>query len=139
MSESVQEVLEAAVTDPETETDTALMRHLVDDERDIEPEDLTYEDWIRPMELTTGRICLKIWPPWVDELPDRLAEPDDHALYFRRTDEGQIERAPPDEHGRSTMSDMHFAPTISAQLPNVEPVLFENTPFADRDQEADSL
>ena len=134
MSESVVDVLEAAVTDPDADVDTALMRHLVDEEADIGPEDLTYEDWIRPMELTDGRICLKIWPSWVDAFGG--IEPDDQALYFRRTEDGKIERAPPDEYGRSTMSDMHFAPTISAHLPNVEPVLREETPFADPDMEA---
>jgi len=129
MSETVADVLEAAVTDPDAEVDTAFMRHLVDEESDIGPVDLTYEDWIRPMELTDSRICLKIWPSWVDEFPE--IEPDDRGLYFRRTEEEAIERAPPDEHGRSTMTDMHFAPTISAHLPNVEPVLREETPFAD--------
>ena len=131
MSETVADVLKAAVTDPDAEVDTAFMRHLVDDESDIGSEDLTYEDWILPMELTEGRVCLKIWPSWVDVFDE--IEPDDRALYFRRTEEGAIERAPPDEHGRSTMTDMHFAPTISAHLPNVEPVLRESTPFAEND------
>lgn len=134
MTETVADVIKAAVTDPDAEVDTALMRHLVADEADVEPEELAYEDWILPMELTDGRVVLKIWPTWVDDLPE--AEPDDHALYFRRTEEGLIERAPPDEYGRSTMSDMHFAPTISAHLPNIEPVLREETPFADLDMEA---
>ena len=31
---------------------------------------------------------------------------------------------------------LHFAPTLSAHLPNDEPVLREETPFADRDMEA---
>jgi len=134
MSETVADVIEGAVTDSDAEADAALMRHLVDEETDIGPEELTYEDWIRPMELTDGRICLKIWPFWVDAFPS--IKPDDKALYFRRTEDGKIERAPPDEYGRSTMTDMHFAPTISAHLPNVELVLREETPFADPDMEA---
>lgn len=125
----VQDVLDEAVTDPDADVDTAFMRHLLDANSGVGPEDLNYEDWVLPMEVTGGRVCLKIWPSWVDEFPE--INPDDRALYFRRTENGLIERGPPDEHGRSTMTDMHFAPTIEVHLPNVEPVLLEDTWFAE--------
>jgi hypothetical protein len=129
--ETVGAVLEEAATNPDVEADTAYIRHLVDEKADVGLEDLAHEDWILPMEHTGGRTVLKIWPTWVGDFPE--AEPDDHAHHLRPTGEGRIKRAPPDEYGRSTMMDMHFAPTTSAHLPNVEPVPRENTPFAESD------
>lgn len=131
----VKQVLDEAVTDPDANVDTVFMRHLISDESQIGPEDLSHEDWVLPMELTGGRVCLKIWPGWVDQFPE--IDPDDRALYFRRTEDGLIERGPPDEHGRATMTDMHFAPTIEAHLPNVEPVLLEDTWFAEEGRSDD--
>lgn len=54
---------------------------------DLDPDQLTFEDWVRPMKLTGGRVCLEIrhgdsepaWAQWTPnglEVRDRDRTPD---------------------------------------------------------------
>lgn len=84
----------------------------------IEPDDLTYEDWVRPMKLTGGRVCLRLdLPGW-----------DADVFVSRRGDGMLIETADTDEFAPFPTNPTALKNDIE-KADTVEPVLREDTPF----------
>lgn len=85
-------------------------------------EALTYEDWVRPLKLTGGRVCLRASTPVVD-------------IYTRRRSDGVLETTAVDvlgnEVGRHTISPQDLKQALRFNPP--EPVLRADTPFGGDD------
>lgn len=106
--------------------DTAHARHLL--VGDLSREHLDYGDWIAALRWSDGRVCIAIEAWWAEHFES--VDADDTRLYFRLIEEDGdelIERAPPDEYGRSTMTRMHFQPTLAHHLDRAKLVLVEDS------------
>lgn len=119
-AERREQVADAIAKNP----DTAMARHML--VGDIPRERLAYEDWMAALEWSDPEVCIAIEAWWAEHFDDVDAE--DTRLYFRRLENGMIERAPPDGYGRQTMTHMHFAPTLGRHQERAELVLRSEIP-----------
>jgi hypothetical protein len=87
-----------------------------------DPHDLSYEDWVQPMKLTGGRVCLRISYPdnGIDEILYRAKS---GVMKVQSVHGGPVDDAVP------TWS----KDVLLADETDITPVLRENTPFAEDD------
>ena len=105
-------------TDPDTDVETAFMRHLVSETHPMHQDTLSYEDWVLPMKLSGGRICLRL--EWKDV-----------CWYVRRDGFGRIKASDdstPEEYDYKGLRSALDDPDV-----DVTPVLLEDTPFSKDD------
>jgi len=90
-----------------------------------DPEELTYEDWVRPLKLTGGKVCLKVYHD--------TDNPGYVPCWLRRRSDGMIDVA-----GEAADDDPLPPKTVKTMLRllEVEPVLVEDTPFGEDDDTA---
>ena len=85
-----------------------------------DPEELTYEDWVRPMKLTGGKVCLRV---------DATGK---HVTYVRRNSAGMLVEFP-----ESPLADDHEQEISPRQFKDwieqfdIKPVLVEDTPYGE--------
>lgn len=89
-----------------------------------DPETLTYEDWVRPMKLTGGRVCLEV-------------EWSGYTWYYARQGDGHLYVLFEARHGDDPLpvTPGDLAEEVRAPETDVRPVLREETPFAEVDDD----
>ena len=82
--------------------------------------ELTREDWVRPLKLTGGRVCLRETHPKSDERAWFTVRSD--TLVFRDTGGN-------DHTAMQAIEDLHYA--MNSSSIRLRPVVIEETPFAE--------
>lgn len=112
--ETAETVAEILLSLDEAPDEVGKMIRYVSGDMD-DPDDMTYEDWIRPLKLTGGRVCLRF--DW-----------EGVTWYVSRAGSGRLMAADElhDPHPAAATSEALHDPEV-----DVTPVLRDDTPFAE--------